>query len=293
MMSSEIELAAIANALGGAQREGRGWRCRCPAHADISPSLSLNIGDGGTLLVTCWSGCHRIEILRAIRQVSGMGRSAIYRNTIPDYQKREKAKTKTKDWVLQLWNDAQELEAGSLAVRYLENRGVYLTEYPTALRFSMSCWNSERATCLPALLGRFDDPTGNLSTVHRTYLEEPGKKAALKSPKKLASSVAKGGAIRLGLPSEQLGIAEGIETALGCMYATSIPVWASYSSATLSQVVVPSSVKEVIIFSDNDRSGAGQRSAALLSSRLLNEGFSVKKLIPPEEGRDWLDILVS
>jgi hypothetical protein len=39
----------IASALGDAQREGRGWRCRCPLHG----GRSLVIGDGkrGRLLV--------------------------------------------------------------------------------------------------------------------------------------------------------------------------------------------------------------------------------------------------
>jgi hypothetical protein len=39
----------IAAALGGGQREGRGWRCRCPLHAGHSPVICD--GRSGRLLI--------------------------------------------------------------------------------------------------------------------------------------------------------------------------------------------------------------------------------------------------
>src|SRR5262245_632699 len=49
----------IAQALGGAKREGGGWRCRCPlarehANGDATPSLSVSERDG-RILVHCHS----------------------------------------------------------------------------------------------------------------------------------------------------------------------------------------------------------------------------------------------
>jgi len=49
----------IAQALGGARREGEGWRCRCiladeHAHGDANPSFFIkDRGDGGGLLCRC------------------------------------------------------------------------------------------------------------------------------------------------------------------------------------------------------------------------------------------------
>ena len=45
--------------LQGVRKSGAGYKARCPAHDDNNPSLSVDEGDGGTVLVTCHaaSGC--------------------------------------------------------------------------------------------------------------------------------------------------------------------------------------------------------------------------------------------
>ena len=181
----------------------------------------------------------------------------------------------------------------TLAARYLKNRGIDLSgKFPASLRYHPSCrvTGVPGITHLPALLARFDDAAGNFSTVHRIYLQEPGRKADIDRPKRICSSPAKGGAIKLFAATEQLGIAEGIENALACYLDTGIPTWASYSACLMPFVVIPPGVTEVVIFGDNDKSGAGQKAANQLQSRLVDQGFSVKTLIPPVAGRDWLDI---
>jgi len=39
------------------KRVGAGWSCRCPAHDDRNPSLSIHAGDDGRALVHCHRGC--------------------------------------------------------------------------------------------------------------------------------------------------------------------------------------------------------------------------------------------
>lgn len=39
------------------KRAGAGWCCRCPAHDDWNPSLSIHAGDDGRALVNCHAGC--------------------------------------------------------------------------------------------------------------------------------------------------------------------------------------------------------------------------------------------
>jgi hypothetical protein len=58
---------ALAEALGGSRREGRGWRCRCPAHDDHDPSLSIETRAGRTVFV-CRAGCDQETVLAALRQ---------------------------------------------------------------------------------------------------------------------------------------------------------------------------------------------------------------------------------
>lgn len=39
------------------KRAGAGWCCKCPAHDDRNPSLSIHAGDDGRALVNCHAGC--------------------------------------------------------------------------------------------------------------------------------------------------------------------------------------------------------------------------------------------
>jgi len=48
------------------RQSGSGWSCRCPAHDDRSPSLSINRGDDGRVLVHCHAGCRFTDITTAL-----------------------------------------------------------------------------------------------------------------------------------------------------------------------------------------------------------------------------------
>jgi putative DNA primase/helicase len=67
MGAQAMTAAEIAQALGGATRNGRGWSARCPCHQDKAPSLSLRDGDS-QLLVHCFAGCNSSDILTEFRQ---------------------------------------------------------------------------------------------------------------------------------------------------------------------------------------------------------------------------------
>ena len=64
----------IAHALGGAKREGAGFRCRCPAHDDHDPSLSITEKNGKVLFV-CRAGCDQGAVLDALRACGVWGES--------------------------------------------------------------------------------------------------------------------------------------------------------------------------------------------------------------------------
>ena len=48
------------------KRSGKGWSCRCPAHEDRNPSLSVNAGDDGRALIRCHAGCTVEAVCAAI-----------------------------------------------------------------------------------------------------------------------------------------------------------------------------------------------------------------------------------
>ncbi|MDA0835522.1 MAG: AAA family ATPase [Planctomycetota bacterium] len=49
-----------------ARKQGDGYQARCPAHHDVNPSLSINIGDDGRILLHCHAGCKIDVICEAI-----------------------------------------------------------------------------------------------------------------------------------------------------------------------------------------------------------------------------------
>lgn len=150
-----------------------------------------------------------------------------------------------------------------------------------------------------AMVGIVRNIKGEIVTLHRTYLTDDGYKASVDEPKKLMASASLGGAagcaIQLYKPTDKLAITEGIETALAVHLATGLPVWAAISSVLLEKVEIPTTVKEVYIMADKDKSGAGERSAKALAYRLANN-HKVKIVVPKmeiEEGKksvDWLDV---
>src|SRR5262245_53684438 len=59
-------LQSILDRLKKVQRQGNGYIACCPAHDDQNPSLSIGHGEGGRLVVHCFSGCSTDDIMQAI-----------------------------------------------------------------------------------------------------------------------------------------------------------------------------------------------------------------------------------
>ena len=66
MTPTELILSAVRQHGGDPRPAGVGWSCRCPAHDDQKPSLSINTGNDGRVLVKCHRGCTPEEIVGAV-----------------------------------------------------------------------------------------------------------------------------------------------------------------------------------------------------------------------------------
>ena len=200
------------------------------------------------------------------------------------------------------WNAGSPSNApeSSLLRAYLRNRSLTLETFrgPLPLRFHPSLSYREEGKCLgrwPAMLALMSGADGRPATIHRTFLTLDGQKAPVPSPKKLMPHASDrplvGGAVRLGWTGPCVGIAEGIETALAVRQITGMTVWAALSCTFLERFQPPYGTEHVVIWSDRDRNGAGQRAAEALKDRLESSGIKVLVLLPPESGMDWLDVL--
>lgn len=279
MMSPDIKV--IANQLGKATRTRSGRSCLCPAHDDHHPSLSLSLSESGKLLACCYVGCSFLDILSALRS-RGVLENQNYQCTQPTSPKA------SDEMALRIWSDSVCAE-GTPVETYLRSRG-YLGTLPPTLRFHPKLFNASR-TYHPAMIAAVALwPSKTISGVHRTYLMEDGSDKASLSPNKMMLGPIKGGAVRLSPLGTKLILAEGIETALSCLYATNLPTWSCLSASGMVDVVLPplEVTQEIIICADGDDTGG--KAAQTLAKRLMKTGYTVRTSTPPE-GQDFNDIL--
>jgi len=145
----------------------------------------------------------------------------------------------------------------------------------------------------PAMIATVTNGNGHPVAIHRTYLTENGGKATLPAPKKVLGRLPESSAVRLFNPGANMGIAEGIETALSASLMFNIPTWAAISANGLERWTPPQETTNVTIFGDNDIGGTGQKSAMKLANKLVALGIDVDVKIPDQPGIDWNDALVA
>lgn len=195
--------------------------------------------------------------------------------------------------------------------RYLAGRGIIFKRLPKDLLFhpSHSYWDAESKSDLgryPTMVFPVRNVAGEIMSLHRTYLSDNGNKAKVPKAKKLMPGCGKisGSAIRLSeISGEEMGFAEGVETALAVIKATRMPVWATVSSTMMQTVQIPPEIraklKKVHIWADLDsaKEKAGIKGAEILAKRLREDGLEVEihlpdiPIPPTEKSVDWLDVL--
>jgi putative DNA primase/helicase len=279
----EAQGRIIVEQLGGRWSSGSGM-CRCPAHDDSSPSLSVRVGDH-SLLFKCFAGCDTLDVLRTLRrggQVSTVG-------VLITDQPRDAANGNLTGLVTRLWDESRGIR-GTMAADYLASRG--LVSHSAQLRFHprVQLGPKADATYHPALLSAVRDESG-LVAVHRTFLD-PGtrRKAAFDNPKRLLGLPGRG-AVRLGTAGRVLGLAEGVETALAATVLHKIPVWAVLGNERFGMIDLPKHVEQVVLLADND--AGGKRAVVLAQDGLQRDGRVLQAMWPPERCNDWADVLVA
>jgi putative DNA primase/helicase len=290
MISSDI-----AGALGGARREGRGWRCHCPLHG--GHSLVIKDGKDGRVLVTCWAGCNRLDVLAELRRRGLLPGGVGYRAQVKTFQRRSDDGSRTAH-ALKIYYGSH-ISAGTIVARYLASRGLVFNRWPSSLGFHQNCSRprddaGDLVPPQPAMVALVKHAEHGPIGVHCTYLRSDGNaKADLpKNEQRACFGRVAGGAVRFGepRPCAWLVVGEGIESTLSAAMPAGLPAWAALSASGIEKLVLSSNATHVVIAADNDLNGRGQRAAHNAAARWLSEGRRVRIALPPP-GSDFNDVL--
>lgn len=219
----------------------------------------------------------------------------------PDDTEQLRAKYK------RLWGEGFTIGAGMPAYRYLHKRVPGMKDIPKVLRAHprLAYWRREiegnytNVGEFAAMLAVVQGTDGVAINVWRTYLDADGNKADLPDAKKASGRfLAQGGAVRLTEPHDELGIAEGIETALAVTSVYGIPCWAGLNAGGVAKFELPvgyERVKKVRIFADNDARDklgrrAGNDAAQTLKDRMRADRRICTIILPRFTSFDFADV---
>jgi hypothetical protein len=165
---------------------------------------------------------------------------------------------------------------GTMVETYLRGRGIARVHHGGSLRFHPRCYYRPDehlpTETWPAMIARVTDLDGQLTGVHRTWLDPDGfdrirlGKAPIDTPRRAMGDLL-GNAVRFGAADDDVLVAgEGIETMLSlrCVLPT-LPMAAALSANHLSAMLLSSSLRRLYIARDAD--AAGDMVQAILSNR--------------------------
>lgn len=275
-LDAEIRARNIVEQLGGVWRGTRG-ECRCPAHDDGSPSLSVRLGDTA-ILFHCFAGCTTIEVLKALQRRKLHDRGPV---EMPE----ARPKRDMSGLALRLWNASKPV-AGTLAEDYLLARGL-AAPFPRALRFNAGTilGSGPAKRIMPAMIAAVENDLGVVA-VQRTFLDAENVLNKPIPKPKVALGLLGAAAIRLAPATDELGLAEGIEDALSAMAWFGTPTWALGGVERLAFVAIPEKVRRIIVYADRGR--AAQRLLEKAREHLTGNDRELVVRVP-EHHDDWND----
>jgi hypothetical protein len=276
-LDAELRAKTIVERLGGTWRGSRG-ECRCPAHDDGDPSLSVRLGETA-ILFHCFAGCDTRDVLKALHRLNLHDRD-------PLQMPAPKPKRDNRGLAMRLWIASRPI-TGTIAEDYLRARGL-LGPYSRVLRFNPATVLGSGANkrVMPAMIAAVENDLG-LVAVQRTFLDPLDLLHKPIAKPKVSLGLLGTAAIRLAPATDELGLAEGIEDAQSVLEWFGTPTWALGGVERLAFVDIPERVRRVAVYSDNGV--AAERLFEKARDHLGAKGREVINRPPPDRFKDWND----
>ena len=173
--------------------------------------------------------------------------------------------------------------AGTIAETYLRKRGISALHDAAALRFHPRCYyrpDADAATEIwPALIAAVTDLAGNITGVHRTWLDPTGEdKAPVDTPRRAMGHLL-GNGVRFGAAANVIAAGEGIETMLSVRSALpDLPLVAALSANHLAALLFRVTLRRLYVVRDKDP--AGDFAVVTLTERARAAGVEALTLSP-------------
>ena len=266
----------IVERLGGRWRGVHGT-CRCPAHLDRTPSLSVRLGDRA-ILFHCFAGCSSRAVVSALKFLH-------LHNGVPLAMPVARPLHDFGDLARRLWAASQPI-AGTLAEAYLRARGLS-PPFAPALRFNAATilGSGPHKRIMPAMIAAVENDQGVVA-VQRTFLDPNDILRKPVAKAKVSLGPMGNAAIRLASVTAELGLAEGVEDAQSAMEWFGTPTWALGGVERLAFVDIPETVRRVVVYAD--RGSAAERLLRKARPHLTNNGRELLTRVP-ERHADWND----
>ncbi|MFY9656614.1 MAG: toprim domain-containing protein [Methylocystis sp.] len=188
-----------------------------------------------------------------------------------------------------IWAASRPID-GTPAEAYLRARKITADLHDAPLRYHPTLLYRDTPDSLPqrlpALLAAVTDNSGEITGIHRTFLDpERNTKANVASPRR-SLGVIFGNGVRFGVIRDVAVVGEGIETVLSLKSALPLlPMVAALSATHLAAWEFPSGLRRLIIAADNDPAGRG--AASKFADRAKIAGVGVEIIV--SRGEDFND----
>ena len=241
--------------------------CRCPAHDDRTPSLSIRQGISG-VLVHCFAGCNPRDIMHALRNT----------DRVQGIEPRPARNLNSRRQAQRLWDDAIDVN-GTLGERYLVGR--CLPPDLPDIRFHPRCPLGRKPNTAfhQALLVAVRDQ-GCLVAVQRIMIDP---RSGWHRGKFLLGRCGQG-AWQPTLHGRVLAIAEGFEDAAAFTRLTGVTCWAAMGASRLSVISLPEELDTLIIAEDNNAPGRKAAHRAIIA--YARRGLQITRCSPVYDC-DW------